>query len=117
MKQSKKTHEESYLAASPLHRIHEGAPPFFIIHGDSDTLTPKDEARKFVEELKAKSNQAVAYAEITGAQHAFDIFPSIRSEYCKLGIEHFMNYVYSQHLAKQNEVTETIAQISKTARV
>ena len=101
MKTSLDSHRDQYLEASPLHRIHENAPPFFVIHGDSDTLTPKEEARKFVEELRKISNQAVAYAEIVGAQHAFDVFPSIRSEYCKLGIEHFVNYLYSEHLAAQ----------------
>lgn len=101
MKKPLESHRKQYLDASPMHRIHENAPPFFIIQGDSDTMTPKEEARKFVEELRKISKQPVAYAEIVGAQHAFDLFPSIRSEYCKLGIEQFANYLYSKHLAKQ----------------
>lgn len=115
MKSSIQDNRERYVDASPLHRIHEDAPPFFIIHGDSDTLAPKEEARMFVEELRKTSNQVVAYAEIEGAQHAFDIFPSIRSEYCKLGIEHFSNYLYSQHLAKQkvsNPVTDKLVTLA-----
>jgi len=40
---------------------------------------PVAEARFFVDELRKVSRNPVAYAELRGAQHAFDVFPSIRS--------------------------------------
>ena len=70
---------EEYDRASPVARVHSDAPPFFVVHGDSDTLVPVGEAREFVRALSEKSREPVAYAEIPGAQHAFELFPSARS--------------------------------------
>ena len=46
----------SRLAASPTSSAE--APPFFVIHGDSDTLVPVPEAREFVKALRAKCQRA-----------------------------------------------------------
>ena len=55
------------------------APPFFVIHGANDTLVPVEQARSFVAMLRAESKNPVAYAELPGAQHAFEIFDSPRT--------------------------------------
>jgi acetyl esterase/lipase len=89
---------EQYKAVSPLFRINQAAPPFLIIHGDKDSLVPVEEARMFASKLREVSKQAVAYAEIRDAQHAFDMFPSLRSELVKQGVERFLAYQYSQYL-------------------
>src|SRR3954454_8258814 len=34
-----------YRDASPSERVHAGAPPFFVIHGERDSLVPVEEAR------------------------------------------------------------------------
>lgn len=99
MKMSFQGNEKEYEQASPLFRTHKDAPPFLIIHGDKDTLVPVEEARVFSEKLKAVSSNSVSYAEISGAQHAFDIFPSLRSEHVKHGIEEFLFLLYSDYLA------------------
>ncbi|MGH3517005.1 MAG: alpha/beta hydrolase fold domain-containing protein, partial [Haloechinothrix sp.] len=85
-----------YVAASPLSRITEDAPPFFVIHGKHDSLIPVSDAREFVRRLRATSRQPVAYAEISGAQHAFDIFPSIRSAHVVRGVQRFLEWSYVQ---------------------
>jgi acetyl esterase/lipase len=85
---------DEYVAASPLDRIDEKAPPFFVIHGQQDSLVPAREAREFVRRLRETSKNPVAYAEISGAQHAFDIFPSIRSAHVVRGVERFLEWVY-----------------------
>ncbi len=87
---------EAYREVSPRFRIHEDAPPFLIIHGDKDTLVPVKEARSFAARLREVSKQPVAYAEIEGAQHAFDMFPSVRSEHVKHGVEKFLGWLVSQ---------------------
>ncbi len=89
----------AYEAASPMSRIHSGAPPFLIIHGDRDSLVPVAEARRFASDLRAASKAPVCYAEIPGAQHAFDIFRSLRGEYVLLGVERFLASVHGQWLA------------------
>jgi hypothetical protein len=37
------------------------------------------------------------YAEIPGAQHAFEIFPSLRSTFVIQGVERFLAWVYSRY--------------------
>jgi len=103
MKLSLEGHAEEYQQASPMFRIDDQAPPFLIIHGDKDTLVPVEEGRLFSETLRETSENPVAYAEISGAQHAFDIFPSIRSEHVKHGIERFLMYLYSGYLTDKDE--------------
>lgn len=95
---------EAYEKASPVSRVHADAPPFLVIHGDLDTLAPVEEARRFCEALRRVSQAPVLYAEIPGAQHAFELFPSLRTAFVIHGVERFLAYVYSQHLgAKAGE--------------
>ncbi len=78
--------------ASPLHHVHPDAPPFFVIHGADDTGVEVAEAQHFVRRLRTVSRNPVAYAELPGAQHAFDIFPSIRSAQLLRGVERFLGF-------------------------
>ena len=98
MKRPFQDNEEDYEQVSPLFRIHAEAPPFYIIHGSKDSLVPVREARFFKEKLKAVSEQPVVYSEIRDAQHAFDMFPSVRSEHVKHSVEKFLAWLYSRHL-------------------
>lgn len=84
---------EKFAKASPIDRVRADAPPFFIIHGDRDTLAPLADARLFVERLRAVSTQPVVYAELRGAQHAFDIFVSPRTAPVIEGVERFLDGV------------------------
>lgn len=99
-----KESEAHYQQASPLHRIHEDAPPFLIIQGDSDTLVSAPEAAYFAARLRDTSKKSVCYVEIEGAQHAFDIFVSLRSEHCKHGVQKFLSYLHDQYLAKNQSI-------------
>jgi acetyl esterase/lipase len=87
-------HAEVYRAASPLDRVHADAPPFFVLHGRHDLVVPVAEAREFVDRLRAVSRNPVVYAELAGAQHAFDIFPSIRSAHVVAGVHRFLDWAY-----------------------
>jgi acetyl esterase/lipase len=80
--------------ASPLLRVNDGAPPFFVIHGRSDSLVDVDQARQFVRALREVSPATVAYAELPGAQHAFDVFPSVRSAHVVRGVDRFLRFTY-----------------------
>lgn len=113
MKASRAEAPEAYEKASPLSRVQAAAPPFFIIHGDMDTLVPVDEARRFADALRRQSTSPVVYAEISGAQHAFEIFPSLRTTFVIHGVERFLAHCYSKYLAKaprsaQPELDRTI---------
>jgi acetyl esterase/lipase len=95
MKQSMAQSRTAYERASPIDRINGGAPPFFVVHGANDTLVPVGEARGFVERLARSSAAAVVYAELPGAQHAFEIFPSIRTSRVVAGVADFLAVVHA----------------------
>jgi acetyl esterase/lipase len=78
---------------SPMAYDAHEAPPFFVVHPDRDTLVVVDDARRFVEHLRETSSRPVAYAELPGAQHAFDFFYSIRFSAVIDGIETFADWV------------------------
>ncbi len=81
--------------ASPLLRVTSEAPPFLVIHGDHDTLVPVSQARHFVRVLREVAANPVAYAELPGAQHAFDVFPSIRSAHVVRGVDRFLRWSHA----------------------
>jgi acetyl esterase/lipase len=83
--------------ATPLLHVHADAPPFFVIHGTHDSLVPVAEARELVSRLRETSKEPVAYAELPGAQHAFDVFHSVRSAHVIRGVERFLRWVHAGH--------------------
>jgi acetyl esterase/lipase len=99
MKASLADAREAYERASPISRLTATAPPFLVVHGDRDTLVPVQEARAFVREFRRVAPGRVAYAEIAGAQHAFEIFPSLRSTRVVRGVARFLTYLYDEHRA------------------
>jgi acetyl esterase/lipase len=84
---------DRFAEASPIDHVHPGAPPFLVVHGDRDNLVPVDDARLFVERLRAVSRSAVAYAELQGAHHAFEMFPSFRAAHVTESAEQFLQTV------------------------
>jgi acetyl esterase/lipase len=82
---------ELYRAASPFHRVHPDVPPFLVFHGDEDTLVPIEDARAFVDRLAAVSKNPARLVELPGAEHAFDLFPSLRTVHVVEGIERFLS--------------------------
>ncbi len=81
---------------SPWYRVDADAPPFFVIHGSMDSLTLVDEARAFVARLRDVSRAPVVYAELPGAQHAFNTFLSIRSLYTVRATARFADWAYER---------------------
>jgi len=80
------------ISSAPSAYIHTEAPPFFVVHGDRDTLVIVEDARAFVDELWGTSTSPVVYAELPGAQHTFDLFRSPRFERVVDGIETFADW-------------------------
>ncbi|MCU1593439.1 MAG: alpha/beta hydrolase [Frankiales bacterium] len=79
----------AYEKASPIWRANADAPPFLVIHGRNDTLVPVQEARLLVQRLREVSGEPVLYLELPGTQHAFDVFPSIRSDHVVRAVVRF----------------------------
>jgi acetyl esterase/lipase len=86
---------QRYAQASPMHRVHGGAPPALVVHGDLDSLAPVDEARRFVAMLRDVSANPVVYVELPGAHHAFDVFHSVRTLHAVAGVDAFLAWLVS----------------------
>ena len=96
---------EAFEAGSPILRISADAPDFFVLHGDQDTLVGVEQARLFVDELRAASKRTVVYAELPGAQHAFDVFPSIRSAHVVRAIDRYVHWHWNTWRRERTDST------------
>lgn len=88
---------EKFIDASPMSLLHSNAPPMLIIHGDKDVLAPVEYARLFAKELAEVSTARVFYAELPGAQHAFEIFASTRTNRTVESVERFLHAAHENH--------------------
>jgi acetyl esterase/lipase len=96
-------HRQVYLDASPMMRLRSDAPPFFILHGQDDSIIPVPEGREFAAALRDVSDSVVAYAEIPHAQHAFDFYyGSPHGHFTARAIEQFLSWV---HASTGNQAT------------
>ncbi|MFC4051065.1 alpha/beta hydrolase fold domain-containing protein [Actinomadura syzygii] len=96
IKQPFAANPEVYAKASPVTYIREDVPPFFVVHGSRDSLIPVAEAHRFVEQLRDVSAAPVIYAEMKGAQHAFDVFPSYRTARVIEAVERYLTGLHRQ---------------------
>jgi len=72
-------------------------PWLFLVHGDRDVPVPIEEGQTFHAALREAVPGQVVHPEIPGAQHAFEIFPSLRTTFVIHGVERFLAWVYSCH--------------------
>ncbi|MEM7097212.1 MAG: alpha/beta hydrolase [Pseudomonadota bacterium] len=98
IKQSRDAAPELWESISPMRRVDENAPPFFVICGDKDTLVPVASNAAFAQKLREHSKNSVSYAQIADAQHAFDMTRTPHSEFVVQGIERWLAHQYSNHL-------------------
>jgi acetyl esterase/lipase len=85
-----------WAQASPLDQVHRNAPPALVVHGELDVLAPVQEARLFVERLRAVSDAPVVYVELAGAQHAFEMFHSMRALHTVAAVDAFLTWVLAR---------------------
>jgi len=81
--------------ASPVTLARPDAPPFFVLHGTHDSLASPAEARLFVQRLRSVSRNPVAYAELPGAQHAWEVFKSVRAMHSVYAVGRFLEWCRS----------------------
>jgi len=89
---------ERWQQGSPLLQVRADAPPFFVVHGGRDTMLLVEDARHFATALQSVSRSPVAFAELPGAQHAFDGFQSVRCGSVINGMEWFTAWVRTTRL-------------------
>jgi acetyl esterase/lipase len=98
VKRSQARHPEVFRAASPMERVHSFAPPFLAVHGSADGLIPVGEARSFVDRLRAVSDATVAYIELPGVGHGFDLVDGVRTAPVVAAIGRFLHHVHQENL-------------------
>ncbi len=96
---------EDFVRASPLAHVSADAPDFFALHGTNDTVVDVDQARAFVSRLREVSRATVTYAELPGAQHAFEVLGSIRSHHAIRAVERWLLHHRALWLREQSQET------------
>lgn len=86
---------DTWLAASPLHRARQGAPPFLVVHGSTDTIVSAAQSRRFVARMRELGNE-VHHAELPRAQHGFDSFPTARTGHHVRAVHRFLASVHAR---------------------
>lgn len=103
LKKDPATEMADFRRASPMHRLHADAPPFFVIHGTNDSLACIEDARHFAQSLSGISDNPVAYGELPGTQHAFEIFHSIRASAAVVATGRFLAWSLSRERQKATD--------------
>lgn len=83
-------------SSCPIAHVHNDAPPMFVIHGTHDSLVWVEEARTFVSALQDASQQPVVYGELPGAQHAFEVFHSVRTDHTVNAVTDFLEWSHAR---------------------
>jgi acetyl esterase/lipase len=96
--------------ASPIRHVGPHAPPFLVLHGTNDSLVPLAQPRAFVTALRSQSARPVVYAEVPGAQHAFEAMPSVRTRATVHAVERFLAVVRSDRGRPLEAVTHSVTE-------
>ena len=88
-----------FESASPISHVHREAPPFFVLHGENDSVIPSVQAQAFCTALREAGAPTVCYAELPNAHHAFDLFSTVRSRFAADAVADFLGVVYGRYAA------------------
>jgi acetyl esterase/lipase len=102
MKEQYADNPELFELASPISHVHRDAPPFFVLHGESDSVIPSVQARAFCAALREAGAPTVGYAELPNANHAFDLFATVRSRLTADAVADFLGVVYGRHVRSRS---------------
>lgn len=93
-----------FESASPMSHAHREAPPFFVLHGENDSVIPSVQARAFCAALREAGAPTVCYAELPNAHHAFDTVATVRSRLAADAVADFFGVVYGRYLRSRSAV-------------
>lgn len=75
----------------------DSIPACLLVHGSHDSLVAIEESQMLAEKIAQVSENPVIYAEIPGAQHAYNVFRSIRSELVLTEVVRFAQTLHRQY--------------------
>ena len=99
---------DAWQLGSPITWVHDAAPPFMVIQGTHDSLVWVEEARRFVAELSDVTQKPIVYAELPGAQHAFEWFHSPRTSHYLNAAAAYLEWAYADWCATEGLNTAAI---------
>ena len=100
---------EVYEAATPLLRVTPDAPDFFVLHGRNDTLVGVERRASSSSGSGRRRSGPVVYAELPHAQHAFDVFPSIRSQHIVRAIDRYLHWHWNMWRVRARRAVALVA--------
>ena len=106
VKQPLASARDAWEKGSPIARVDAGAPPFLVLHGGLDSLAYVEGTHRFLEAFRASGARSLAYAELPGAQHAFDTFAGLRGQHAARAVLRYLAYQLS--LARAAGTTATV---------
>jgi dipeptidyl aminopeptidase/acylaminoacyl peptidase len=80
-----------------------------VIHGKGDTLAWVEDARYFVDALRAVSHNAVLYAELPYTQHAFDVMYTVRTAKVAHGIGQWLEHLHDRRSHTERPAAEVVS--------
>lgn len=82
-------------ASAPASLAGPTSPPLMLVDAANDTVLPRGGPATWAAELSATSGAPVVRAVLPGAQHAFDLFASVRARLAGAAVEDFLAWVRS----------------------
>ena len=73
----------------------------------NDVLAEVRQAREFVDALREASDAPVCFSELRYTQHAFDVFPSVRSQHSVRSVERFLAWALARHRGEPTDSDAT----------
>ena len=68
-----------------------------VLHGSHDSLAAVKDGQVFAEKLAGVSEQPVVYVELSGAEHAWEMMHSLRTEHTVDGVHRFLEWTLARH--------------------
>jgi acetyl esterase/lipase len=97
-------HPALFESASPISHAHRDAPPFFVLHGENDSVIPSVQAQAFCAALREAGAPTACYAELPNAHHAFDTVATVRSRLAADAVADFFGVVYGRYLRSRSAI-------------
>lgn len=88
---------DAFEAASPIVRVGPDAPDMLLMHGSNDSLVDVRQARRFAAKVREVSGSNVTYVELPGAQHAYDVFHSLRAGAVVRAVDRYLHWHWSRY--------------------
>ena len=88
-----------WARASPARSVPAERPPFFVVHGATDTLVPPSDSARLVAAMRSAGNAPVGHLSLPWANHGFDYFTSIRSLFVADGLAMVLEAAYERNRA------------------